>query len=277
MKTLYFEGAGWSKADSSMETIGNCRVRTAFHLDNGKPVYLEMLCGSPLKSKNGNVYLTGISHLYYITDDEHNDDCNLHPHPYFIKYIRREVPDFEYSSEAILKFVNSLGCSFDEIKVVSDLGGYRVFKENMYSYKKGTERYNYGDEFVFEPDLHDRRMKVLEYIYALEKMVENGADLNYDFSEYNAVPLLHYTINYKQYIRNEDYKELIAFLILNKIDINKKNSDGQTPLMTALKNGDIDTFNALIAGGADVTLKDNNDIKATVQDVVANPKNIQYL
>lgn len=99
-------------------------------------------------------------------------------------------------------------------------------------------------------------------IYALEKMVENGADLNYDFSEYNAVPLLHYTINYKQYIRNEDYKELIAFLILNKIDINKKNSDGQTPLMTALKNGDIDTFNALIAGGADVTLKDNNGLTA---------------
>lgn len=99
-------------------------------------------------------------------------------------------------------------------------------------------------------------------IYALEKMVENGADLNYDFSKYNAVPLLHYTINYKQYIRNEDYKELIAFLILNKIDINKKNSDGQTPLMTALKNGDIDTFNALIAGGADVTLKDNNGLTA---------------
>ena len=169
MKTLYFEGAGWSKAESSMETIGNCRVRTAFHLDNGKPVYLEMMCGSPLKSKNGNVYLTGISHLYYITDDEHNDDCNLHPHPYFIKYIRREVPDFEYSSEAILKFVNSLGCSFDEIKVVPDLGGYRVFKENMYSYKKGTEQYNYGDEFVFEPELHDRRMQVWQHIYDLEK------------------------------------------------------------------------------------------------------------
>lgn len=25
-----------------------------------------------------------------------------------------------------------------------------------------------------------------------------------------------------------------------------------------------------------ITLKDNNDIKATVQDVVANPKNIQF-
>ena len=95
-------------------------------------------------------------------------------------------------------------------------------------------------------------------VYALEKMVEHGADLNYDFSEYNAVPLMHYALNYKQFIKNEDYRELIAFLILNKADINAKNNQGQTPLMVALKNGDIDAFNALTAGGADVTIKDNN-------------------
>ena len=35
-KTLYFEGAGWSGADSSKATIGNCRIRTAFHLDPEK-------------------------------------------------------------------------------------------------------------------------------------------------------------------------------------------------------------------------------------------------
>ena len=129
----------------------------------------------------------------------------------------------------------------------------------LLSSKKIDMYYVWGDMWTGSP-LYIACSKA--NIYALEKMVENGADLNYDFSEYNAVPLLHYTINYKQYIRNEDYKELIAFLILNKIDINKKNSDGQTPLMTALKNGDIDTFNALIAGGADVTLKDNNGLTA---------------
>lgn len=95
-------------------------------------------------------------------------------------------------------------------------------------------------------------------VYALEKMVENGADLKYDFSEYNAVPLMHYALNYKQFIKNEEYRELIAFLVLNKADINAKNNQGQTPLMAALKNGDIDAFNALIAGGADTSLKDNN-------------------
>lgn len=95
-------------------------------------------------------------------------------------------------------------------------------------------------------------------VYALEKMVENGADLKYDFSEYNAVPLMHYALNYRQFIKNEEYRELIAFLILNKTDINAKNNQGQTPLMAALQNGDIDAFNALIAGGADTAVKDNN-------------------
>lgn len=112
-------------------------------------------------------------------------------------------------------------------------------------------------------------------IYALEKMLENGADLNHDFSEYNAVPLIHYAINYKQYLKNDDYKELIAFLILNKININTKNKQGQTPLMAALKNGDIDGFNALIAGGADVSLKDKNG--KTALDYAKNLKGASML
>ena len=43
MKVLYFEGAGWSGADISKATIGNCRIRTAFHLDDGRAVYLEII------------------------------------------------------------------------------------------------------------------------------------------------------------------------------------------------------------------------------------------
>lgn len=44
MKTLYFEGAGWSEADISKATIGNCRIRTAFHTTDGRAVYLELGC-----------------------------------------------------------------------------------------------------------------------------------------------------------------------------------------------------------------------------------------
>nr|WP_325241674.1 hypothetical protein [uncultured Oscillibacter sp.] len=42
MKTLYFEGAGWSGVDVSKATIGNCRTRTAFRLDDSRAVYLEL-------------------------------------------------------------------------------------------------------------------------------------------------------------------------------------------------------------------------------------------
>jgi hypothetical protein len=42
VKTLYFEGAGWSGVDVSKTIIGNCRTRTAFRLDNGRAVYLEI-------------------------------------------------------------------------------------------------------------------------------------------------------------------------------------------------------------------------------------------
>ncbi len=42
MKTLYFEGAGWSDADISKTTIGNCRIHNAFHFNNGRAVYPEI-------------------------------------------------------------------------------------------------------------------------------------------------------------------------------------------------------------------------------------------
>ena len=57
VKTLYFEGAGWEKAERSINTIGNCRVRTAFHLDNGKGVYLEIVCGEMLGERNSRILL----------------------------------------------------------------------------------------------------------------------------------------------------------------------------------------------------------------------------
>ncbi len=96
-------------------------------------------------------------------------------------------------------------------------------------------------------------------IYALNKMLEKGVNLNYDFSEYSAIPLIHYVLSNKSNIKNEVYKELIAFLVLNKLDINVKNRTGETPIMIALKNGDVEAFNALIVGGADTSLKDNEN------------------
>ena len=63
--------------------------------------------------------------------------------------------------------------------------------------------------------------------------------------------------NQRKHLKLEDYKEIISFLILAKANINAHDSKGATPLMLALKNTDIEGFNALIVGRADTKIKDN--------------------
>lgn len=165
MKTLYFEGVGWSGADISIATIGNCRIRTAFHLDNGRAVYLEMT-GSERTKYSTELYqwqYTGFVHYcHYITNDNPNDDCNR-----YNIHLKASDKVFEYTESEILRIVNGLGASFDEIKVVPDLGGYRVFHEKNRC--NGLDGYNYGDKFVFDPELLRRRKEVYQNIYMLEK------------------------------------------------------------------------------------------------------------
>lgn len=170
-KVLYFEGAGWSGADISKATIGNCRIRTAFHLDDGRTVYLEIVGNERTKHCNPNIYLwkytAFVDACYYITDDKPNDDCNKH------RVLRRKglvtVEDsthFKYAEVGILRFVNSLGASFDAVKVVPDLGGYRVFPESHPC--NGPHGYYYGDEFRFDPEMITRREAVYRWVYDLE-------------------------------------------------------------------------------------------------------------
>lgn len=163
---LYFEGAGSSTAEISKAAVGNCRIRTAFHLDDGRAVYLE-ICGSErTKHSVPHIYkwkYTGfVDYCHYITDDSPNDDCNNHR----IR-LSDEQRIFEYTEAAILEFVNSLGASFDAIKVVPDLGGYRVFPSERSC--SGPDGYNYGDEFQFDPELLERREAVYQHYYEVEK------------------------------------------------------------------------------------------------------------
>ena len=55
-KMLFFEGAGWSGADISKATIGNCRIRTAFHIDNGQAIYLEIIGSERSKYSSPKVH-----------------------------------------------------------------------------------------------------------------------------------------------------------------------------------------------------------------------------
>ena len=170
-KTLYFEGAGCVPRGE----LENCRIRTAFHLDDGRPVYLEIIGMKLEKHMAAEIYqwqYTGfVDYCHYITDDVSNDDCNNHrvmlPKKRGTKRSTVEKNTrLEYTEAEILRFVNSLGASFDAIKVVPDLGGYSVFKDG-YS-PKGTERYNYGDEFHFDPEMTARREAVYKKVYEIE-------------------------------------------------------------------------------------------------------------
>lgn len=163
-KVLYFEGAGWSGADISKATIGNCRIRTAFHLDDGQAVYLEII-GNEKTKYSPPCYrwqYTGIvESCFYITDEIPNDDENKHG----VRLADR-MRIFEYTEAAILEYVNSLGASFDAIKVVPDLGGFRVFPKEHPG--KGPDGYNYGDVFQFDPEMTARREAVHKFVYDLE-------------------------------------------------------------------------------------------------------------
>ncbi len=151
MKTLYFEGAGWFGADSSKATnMDNCRVRTAFHLDDGRAVYLELSYfvndRKPINKR------AGISSCHYIIDND--TDCENH---YRIKVTK----EYEYNREGITQLVNDLGASFDTVMTLPNLAGYRVFKD------KGG--YNYGDEFKYDPELTKLREEIHNEIYSFEK------------------------------------------------------------------------------------------------------------
>lgn len=173
MKTLYFEGAGWSGADISRATVGNCRIRAAFHLDDGSPIYLELHGSERNKHCSKELYqwhYTGfIVAAFCITDDDDNDDENRHSllgSKLYVKAPRSRT--FEWTERGILQVVNSFGASFDAIKVLPDLGGYRVFKSARQGLKKGTDWYYYGDEFNFDPEAVSRREEVKRHFEELE-------------------------------------------------------------------------------------------------------------
>lgn len=160
MKTLYFEGAGCVPRGD----VENCRIRTAFSLDNGKKVYLE-ITGSevtkrmaPRFQKFKNAAFIDHCHYIYASYDDEND------HKVYRGYgtaVERTGNEFEYTHENILKFVNSLGASFDEVVILPDLAGYRV-------HGKGRT-YNLGDEFYYDVQRTEQAEKIKKYYYDKEK------------------------------------------------------------------------------------------------------------
>lgn len=185
-KVLYFEGAGCAKAGE----ISNCRIRTAFTNDYGKRIYIEFISyivtdidhkkWGRYSEYNVGTVLGFCDYCHYITDDPNIDDNNKSRLPC------ERNGEFSYTYDGIKNFINAnCNASFDKIVVLDDLAGYRVFNDNG---KKNTSNaYNYGDIFVYDKKLTEKRIvKVAELSERFKKIfhqkydntsyyIENGA------------------------------------------------------------------------------------------------------
>lgn len=181
-KVLYFEGAGWSKSERA-GAIGNCRIRTAFTIKNGKKIYFEASAWMPNneqryyynhnpenveKMQPGKTY-AAITSLHYITDEKDANGYNISDekvHNIERKYYKKLI---EWSPESLLAFVRSLGGCFSAVKCLDNLASYRVHKDKP-NYKNGnTNNYNYGDEFDYNAQQTERRIAKYNEIYKAEQ------------------------------------------------------------------------------------------------------------
>lgn len=165
-KTLYFEGAGLDSCKSEYNGI-NCRIRTAFHDNKNRMICLELWGCHPnkaqlQKAKLHNIELPNtylyVDHVYYITDDLTIDDCDSNR----IKTIPfEEMIKIPYTLENIKSFINKhFKSNFDEVVVLDDLAGYRVFTGIN---SNTSKKYNFGDCFDYDEELTEKRKKkVLE-------------------------------------------------------------------------------------------------------------------
>ncbi len=169
-KILYFEGAGCVPCNN----VENCRIRTAFTNKEGKKIYIEFLRGYKHTKveygKNGRKlknpkwfsedgYLSCDS-CHYITDDPEIDDCNSSR---LDCERNQDIEKVKYTKENILAFVNEhCNADFDEIVVLDNLAGYRVFADVDVNKRDTFEGYNFGDTFDYDEDLTIKRREKVE-------------------------------------------------------------------------------------------------------------------
>lgn len=178
-KVLYFEGAGWDGANEDYNGL-NCRIRTAFHDNKGNMIFLELQGCHPNQyqlKKYGNLPKTYLrcDSAHFITDDPEIDDCNQS---------RIKTPDYgdmlkiSYTLENIRDFVNKhFDSSFDEVVILNDLAGYRVFADRKRIGYKKSDQYNFGDCFEYDAELTERRIaKVAELKEYFKKLFNQKYD-----------------------------------------------------------------------------------------------------
>ncbi len=91
-------------------------------------------------------------------------------------------------------------------------------------------------------------------IQKMEKLVEQGADINYRDDE------VYFTLFMRSTL--EKNAEVLDFLLSNGLDINAKHDDGCTELARRSANNDVEVVKMLIEKGADLNIRDSKGLTA---------------
>ncbi len=119
-------------------------IQTAFHLDSGRPVFLEIYRTADYRCRLGHAY-----HITASPDDRSRRLTLWEGHP-----------PYEYTAEGVLRLVNNLGASFDAVVIVPNYGGYHALKQEPWP--NGVLGYNYDDMFQYDPERTQRRQAVYQ-------------------------------------------------------------------------------------------------------------------
>jgi len=137
-KTIKFEGAGWSDADTSKATdMLNCRVRTTFINDQGKKIYLELGCYDNRKNTSQTIWHKGFSMPWHINFLFFTEDKNKSCSPEFSETFRVVR---EFDKKNVLRFLNDVcNASFDNIETVNWIGNRDTVEYNGFSHTGKVE------------------------------------------------------------------------------------------------------------------------------------------
>lgn len=141
IKKLLFEGCGWSGTESDSD-IGNCKLRTAFHDDNGRPILLE-ICGNAKKfltdkslaSRYGD-FVGFVDKAYYIKITDSLIDLWFGERE---KAIDDDKKIFKWTRSGIIELLKQLNTTVEKIEI-DNSHTYRVYTED-------DNLYCYGDSF----------------------------------------------------------------------------------------------------------------------------------
>lgn len=117
-KVIKFEGAGWSKADTSQATdMANCRVRTTFINDKGQKIYFELSCYDNRSGRSASKWHRGFSMPWHINflffTAEHKQSRSNH-----FRQASEQVQEFTKAS--VLRFLQQeCSASFEQLETIN--------------------------------------------------------------------------------------------------------------------------------------------------------------